>query len=48
LTHQVLQVTVAVWIGADFEAITYQVTTIFDKSQNLETHTNTAINYTAC
>jgi hypothetical protein len=37
-----------VWLVADFEALSYQVTINFDKSENLEIRTATAINYTAC
>jgi hypothetical protein len=38
----------AVWFVADFEALSYQATPNFNKSENLETITAPAINYTAC
>jgi len=38
----------AVWLVADFEALSYQVKLNFNKSENLETGTATAINYSAC
>ena len=44
----VLVVTLAVWLVADFEVITYQDTMKLDKRENLETGTATPINYTAC
>jgi hypothetical protein len=37
----------ALWLVADFEALTYQATPNFDKSENLETCTAKAINYSA-
>jgi len=40
--------TLALWLVADFEALTYQVKPNFNKSENLETSTATAINYSAC
>jgi hypothetical protein len=40
--------TLALWLVADFEALSYQVTLNLNKSQNLETGTATAINYSAC
>jgi hypothetical protein len=41
-------VTLALWLFADFEAHPYQVTPNFNKSENLEISTATAINYSAC
>jgi hypothetical protein len=38
----------AVWLVADFEALTYQVTTTFDTSCAARIRTAPAINYTAC
>ena len=38
----------AVWLVADFEALPYQVTTIFDTSCAARITTAPAINYTAC
>jgi hypothetical protein len=38
----------AVWFVADSEALSYQGTMNFNKRENLETVTATAINYTAC
>jgi hypothetical protein len=38
----------ALWLVADFEALSYQVKLNFNKSENLETGTATAINYSAC
>jgi len=38
----------AVWLVADFEALSYQVTTTFDTSCAARIHTAPAINYTAC
>ena len=38
----------AVWLVADFEALTYQVTTTFDTSCAARIPTAPAINYTAC
>jgi len=38
----------ALWLVADFEELPYQVTPNFNKSENLETCTATAINYSAC
>ena len=38
----------AVWLVADFEALSYQVTTTFDTSCTARIHTASAINYTAC
>ncbi len=38
----------AVWLVADFEALSYQVTTTFDTSCAARIRTTTAINYTAC
>ena len=38
----------AVWLVADFEALTYQVTTTFDTSCVARIPTAPAINYTAC
>jgi hypothetical protein len=43
-----LQLTVVVWFVADSEAIPYQATPNFNKSENLEISTATAINYTTC
>jgi hypothetical protein len=43
-----LVTTVALWLVADFEALTYQDTPNFNKSKNLEISTATAINYSAC
>ena len=40
--------TVALWLVAEFEALSYQGTPNFNKSENLETGTATAINYSAC
>jgi|WetSurMetagenome_2_1015567.scaffolds.fasta_scaffold95275_1 hypothetical protein len=40
--------TMALWLVADFEGLSYQVTPNFNKSENLETGTETAINYSAC
>ena len=40
--------TVAVWLVADFEALSYQVTTTFDTSCIARICTAPAINYTAC
>jgi len=37
-----------VWFVADLEALPYQVTLNFYKSENLEISTETAINYTMC
>jgi hypothetical protein len=39
---------VALWLVADFEALSYQATPNFNKRENLETGTATAINYSAC
>ena len=39
---------VAVWLVADFEALSYQVTTTFDTSCAARIPTAPAINYTAC
>jgi hypothetical protein len=36
-----LRITVALWLVADFEALTYQVTPNFNKRDNLETATAT-------
>ncbi len=38
----------AVWLVADFEALTYQVTTTFDTGCAARISTEPAINYTAC
>jgi len=38
----------AVWLVADFEAVSYQVTTAFDTSCAARIRTTPAINYTAC
>jgi hypothetical protein len=38
----------ALWLVADFEALPYQVTPNFNKSESLEIGTATAINYSAC
>jgi hypothetical protein len=38
----------ALWLVADLEALPYHVTPNFNKSENLETGTETAINYSAC
>ena len=38
----------AVWLVADFEALSYQVTTTFDTSYTARIRTAPAINYTAC
>jgi len=38
----------AVWLVADFEALSYQVTTTFDTSCAARIRTAPAINYTAC
>ena len=38
----------AVWLVADFEALSYQVTTTFDKTCAARIPTAPAINYTAC
>ena len=38
----------AVWLVADFEALTYQVTSTFDTSCAARIRTAPAINYTAC
>jgi hypothetical protein len=38
----------AVWLVADYEALTYQVTTTFDTSCAARIPTALAINYTAC
>jgi hypothetical protein len=43
-----LAVTVAVWLVADFEALSCQVTTTFDTSCTARMRTAPAINYTAC
>jgi len=43
-----LQLTLALWLVADFEVLPYQDTLNFDKSENLEIRTETAINYSAC
>jgi hypothetical protein len=43
-----LAVTVAVWLVADFEALSYQVTTTFDTGCAARIPTVPAINYTAC
>jgi len=48
LSFIVLAVTVAVWLVADFEALSYQVTTTFDTSCAARIRTAPAINYTAC
>jgi hypothetical protein len=37
-----------VWLVADFEALSYQVTTTFDTSYAARIRTAPAINYTAC
>jgi hypothetical protein len=38
----------AVWLVADYEALSYQVTTTFDMSCAARIRTAPAINYTAC
>ena len=38
----------ALWLVADLEALSYQATQNFNKSENLEISTATAINYSAC
>ena len=38
----------ALWLVADFEALSYQVTTTFDTSCAARIRTAPAINYTAC
>jgi hypothetical protein len=38
----------AVWLVADFEALSYQVTTTFDTSCTAQIIIAPAINYTAC
>jgi len=38
----------AVWLVADFEALSCQVTTTFDTGWNARIRTAPAINYTAC
>jgi len=38
----------AVWVVADFEALSCQVTTTFDTSYTAQIRTAPAINYTAC
>jgi len=38
----------AVWLVADFEALSYQVTTTFDTGCAARIRTAPAINYTAC
>ena len=38
----------AVWLVADFEALSYQVTTTFDTGCDVRIPTAPAINYTAC
>jgi hypothetical protein len=43
-----LGITMAVWLVADFGVRSYQVTLNFNRSNNFETGTATAINYTAC
>jgi len=43
-----LPLTFALRLVADFEALSYQATPNFNKSENLETGTATAINYSAC
>jgi hypothetical protein len=43
-----LLVTLAVWLVADYEALSYQVTTTFDTSCATRIPTAPAINYTAC
>jgi hypothetical protein len=40
--------TVALWLVANFEELSYKATPNFNKSENLETGTATAINYSAC
>jgi len=40
--------TVALWLVAEFEALSYQVKLNLNKSVNFETGTATAINYSAC
>ena len=40
--------TLVVWFVADSEALSYQDTPNFNKSENLETDTAPAINYTTC
>jgi len=43
-----LPITMAVWLVAVFEALSYQVTTTFDTSCAARIPTAPAINYTAC
>jgi hypothetical protein len=43
-----LATTLVVWFVANSEALPYQETQTFNKSENLETGTATAINYTTC
>jgi hypothetical protein len=43
-----LHTTVAVWLVADYEALSYQVTTTFYTSCAARIPTTPAINYTAC
>jgi len=38
----------AVWLVADFEVLSYQVTTTFDTGCAARIRTASAINYTAC
>jgi hypothetical protein len=40
--------TLAVWFVADSEALSFQATPSFNKRENIETSTATAINYTTC
>jgi hypothetical protein len=41
-------ITLALWLVAAFEALFYQAMPNFNKSDNLEIGTETAINYSAC
>jgi hypothetical protein len=43
-----LATTLALWLVADFEALSYQDTPNLNKSHNLEIGSATAINYSAC
>ncbi|HQI46371.1 MAG TPA: hypothetical protein PLC59_09960, partial [Bacteroidales bacterium] len=46
--HNVIYNGLAVWLVADFEALSYRVTTNFDTSSAALIRTVPAINYTAC
>lgn len=43
-----LLISVALWLVADFVALTYQDTVNFNKSETHEIGTATAINYSTC